>query len=261
VLNPSTSLSFLWLVLLSLAIYYGTATVRKGKTPYLRPIAGLNAIEEAVGRATEMGKPVHYTPGLAAVDSENAPETLAALDILGYVATLCANLDCELIVTNINPVTHSISTEIVRQAFRAAGAEDRFKPDTVRFLSSAQFAYASQAMGIMHREHIAANMMIGRFGSEALHLAEAASQIGAIQVAGTTNMYQLCFFVATCDYTLLGDEMFAGGAYVSREPHRIGSIIGQDLGKKACIGLIVIGAVLATFGQKFLTDFLSKYGQ
>jgi len=116
------------------------------------------AIEEAVGRATELGKPVHYNPGLGDLVSEVAPQTLAGLDILSYVARTCARYNADLIVTNRNAVVHPITEEIVRQAFLAEGVADKLKPETVRFLSEEQFAYAASAMGIIQREQAAANI-------------------------------------------------------------------------------------------------------
>ncbi len=260
-INASRSLGFVFLVLLSLAVYYGMLRAKRGEVKELRPISGLDAIDEAIGRATEMGRPINYSTGLAAIDGEKAAETFASMDILNHVASRCARMDCNLVVTNKDPVIHSIAEAVVVQAYGIAGAGDKLKPDTVRFLSSEQFAFSAQAMGIMHRERIAANMLIGRFGSEALHLAETGTQLGAIQIAGTENMYQLPFFVTACDYTLIGEELYASGAYLSRDPVRLGSIVGQDIAKIACMVLVVFGSFLVTLGQKWLGVFFAKYGQ
>jgi hypothetical protein len=260
-MNIDTWFSCLFLVLLGSFVYYGVVRAKRGAMPSLRSIAGLDAIDEAVGRAIEMGRPINYSTGLAAVDSEKAAETLASMDILGHVSLLCARMDCNLIVTNANPVIHSIASAVVTQSYRAAGAEAKLRPDTVRFLSSDQFAFTADVMGIMHREKVAANVFLGRFGSEALHLAETGSQLGAIQIAGTENMYQLPFFVTACDYTLIGEELYAAGAYLSGDPVRLGSIAGQDIAKMVCMVLLIVGSVLATFGYAGLADFFTKYAQ
>lgn len=260
-INVSRSLSCLFLIVLSLAVYYGTKKAQRGGVKDLRPIAGLQAIDEAIGRATEMGRPINYSTGLAAIDGEKAAETFASMDILNYVSTRCARMDCNLIVTNANPVIYSIADAVVRQAYASENATDKLRPDAVRFLSSAQFAFSAQAMGIMHREKVAASMLIGRFGSEALHLAETGTQLGAIQIAGTENMYQLPFFVTACDYTLIGEELYASGAYLSGDPGRLGGIVGEDITKAICIVMAIVGSLLVTFDQKWLTDFFTKYGQ
>lgn len=260
-MRQDTLLTCIFLVLMALFVYYGVNRTKNGKKPYLRPIAGLDAIKEAVGRAVEMGRPINYSTGLAAIESEKAAETLASMEILGHVARLCAQFDCDLIVTNANPVIYSMSSAVVAEAYREAGVYDRLKPDVVRFLSSDQFAFTADVMGIMHRERIAANLLIGRFGSEALHLAETGAQLGAIQIAGTENMYQLPFFVTSCDYTLIGEELYTAAAYLADDPIRIGSILGQDIIKMVCMALIILGAISTTFGFQWLTDVFTKYAQ
>lgn len=260
-IRGESTLSLATLLLISGLVVYGIRSARNGRLPQIRPIPGLMAIEEAVGRATELGKPVHYNPGLGDLVSEVAPQTLAGLDILSYVARTCARYNADLIVTNRNAVVHPITEEIVRQAFLAEGVADKLKPETVRFLSEEQFAYAASAMGIIQREQAAANIMIGAYYAEALLLAESAAHVGAIQIGSTARMYQLPFFVAACDYTLLGDEMYAGGAYVSRDPVRLGSILGQDIAKIIMIALGVLGTLSATFGSSWLKDLFTIFGK
>ncbi|UCB52708.1 MAG: hypothetical protein JSV10_01045, partial [Candidatus Zixiibacteriota bacterium] len=41
---------------------------RKGKELYIRPLAGIEAVDEAIGRATEMGTPILYILGLGRAD-------------------------------------------------------------------------------------------------------------------------------------------------------------------------------------------------
>jgi len=113
-------------------------------------------------------------------------------------------------------------------------------------------------MGLMHRKRVAANLMVGPFMAESLLLSEAGSALGAIQVGGTSTTHQIPFFVAACDYTLLGDELFAAGAYLAKDPVGLGSIVGQDMGKWVAIALIAAGALLSTFGSNVLTTALKR---
>ena len=100
----------------------------------------------------------------------------------------------------------------------------------------------------MVREKPAANLLIGYFYAEALLLAETGSTTGAIQIAATDAYTQLPFFITTCDYTLMGEELYAASAYLSRDPKLLGSLKGQDLGKAILILILVLGSVLAGIG-------------
>lgn len=255
------SFTLLFLIFISAAIFLGIRRGKRGGSVETRPIQGLLALEEAVGRATELGRPIHYSTGRGELTTTGAPESLASIEILSYVSELCARYNAELIVTNRDPVLHSVTEGVVRQAFVKHGVPENYKSENIRYVSPQQFAAATQAMGIMEREKVSTNLMFGLFAAEALLLAEAAAGVGAMQVAATTNVFQIPFFVACCDYTLLGDEMFAGGAYCSQDKAKLGAVLGQDVVKLACIALIVVGVVMRTLGNDWVYQMLNKYGK
>ncbi len=240
-------------------IFYMMFKVREGKyLPKIRPINGLDAIEEAIGRATEMGRPVHFSPGIGGVTDESAPQTMAAMEILSYTSDLVAKYDNDMVVSIRMPDLFPIAQEVTRQRFMAAGKPEMFKETTVQFFSDEQFAYAARCMGFITREKAAANIMMGAFWAESLMIAEAGASVGAIQVAGTANLHQIPFLVAACDYTLIGEELFAGGAYLSQDKMKLGSIAAQDYLKIVSIALVILGALAATFQYDFLEQLLAK---
>ena len=100
----------------------------------------------------------------------------------------------------------------------------------------------------MVRERPAAIFLQGSFLGESLILAETGNSIDAIQIAGTAEPSQLPFFVAACDYTLIGEELFAAGAYLSKEPRQLGSLKGQDIGKAILLALMLVGVVVQSLG-------------
>ncbi|MGI6344464.1 MAG: DUF6754 domain-containing protein [Bacillota bacterium] len=244
-------------LVLAAVIVVTTIRSRAGNwKPQIRRIAGLDSIEEAVGRATEMGAAVHYTPGLGDIAADTAPQTFAGLAVMAYVTELVAKYNTNLIVTIRNANVFPVAQEMVKNAYMTAGKPDMFQENTVRFLSNEQFAYAAAVMGIMNRENVAANIMMGAFWAESLMFAEAGSQVGAIQVAGTAAMAQIPFFVAACDYTLIGEELYAAGAYLSQDAVKLGGIVGQDIIKGLTMVMILIGSLLATVGNDALLNLM-----
>ncbi len=232
---------------LGLILFYFHAAQR-GIEMYLRPIAGIEAIDEAIGRATEMGKPILYVPGLASISDV---ATIASITILGRVAKKVAEYGTPLLVPNRDPIVYTIAEETVKQAYMEAGRPDAFDKDSVFFLTQSQFAFVAGVNGIMMREKPATNFYLGMFWAESLILAETGSLSGAIQIAGTDAVTQLPFFITTCDYTLIGEELYAASAYLGREPKQLGSIKGQDACKGIVMALITVGVLLS------LTDLIA----
>ena len=203
-----------------------------------------------------MGKPVLFVHGLAPMGSVS---TIAAVNILGRVAGRTAEYNASLRVANNDPVVMAISQEVVKESYLNAGRPDAYSNDMVFLAGTEQFSYAAAVAGMMVREQPAANIMMGYFYAESLLLAETGASTGAIQIAGTDSYTQLPFFITTCDYTLMGEELYAASAYLSKESRLLGSLKGQDIGKALLLLAILVGTFLATLGNQTLTHILTAY--
>jgi len=230
-------LIFASIILVSITIYYYIDRASSGEDIYLRKIPGLKALEEAVGRATEMGKSVLFVPGIMDLDQV---ETITGLNLLGHVAEHTAKYETSLNVPVSKSIVMEAGRDICKESYLKAGRPDLYSDDMVHYISDEQFAYAAGVNGIMEREKPAACFYLGKFYAESLILAETGNSIGAIQIAGTGSPSQIPFFVTACDYTLIGEEFFTASAYLSNKPELVGSIKGQDIVKL----LVMIAMVL-----------------
>lgn len=246
--------ALIFILLFCFVILLYTSWARKGKPLFIRKIAGLDAVEEAVGRATEMGKPVLFIPGLQEIDEI---ETIAGISILGRVAKITAQYETPLVVPVRYPMVLAAGQEVVEQAYTEMGRRDSYNKDIVRYVAGEQFAFTATVNGMMMRDRPAANIYMGAFFAESLLLAETGNAAGSIQIAGTARPEQLPFFVAACDYTLMGEELYAASAYLSHEPLMLGGLKGQDLMKVFIIIAIAIGVLLVSlnYGEDFIRLF------
>src|SRR2546425_7343787 len=220
---------------------------------YIRPIAGLDALDEAIGRATEMGRAVLYVPGLSDMSEVG---TFAAITILYRLAQRIAEMGCDIDVPCYDPVVMTVLDGAVRDAYSKAGRPDEFRPGCVHYVSAQQMAYVAAVNGTMLRDRPAANVYMGSFYAESLLLAETGATTGAIQIAGTDKVTQLPFFVCACDYTLLGEELFAASAYLGREPVQLATIIAQDWAKAAAAAAVGTALALSALGNPTLASWL-----
>jgi hypothetical protein len=240
--------------ILSFFVIYFIRTAIRGKKLFIRKIAGIDAIEEAIGRATEMGKPILFIPGIADMDNV---QTVAGVIILGRIAKTIAEYDIKLNVPVSRSIVMSTARETIKEAYLAAGRPEAYSEDMVHYLTDAQFAYVAGVNGIMVREKPATCFYMGCFFAESLILAETGNSINAIQIAGTAMPSQLPFFIAACDYTLIGEELFAASAYLSNEPRQLGSLKGQDVGKFIAMGFIAIGTIITTLNNLIPNRFIN----
>lgn len=212
---------------------------------FVRRIPGLNAIDEAIGRATEMGRPVLMVPGIGTLNAIS----VQALNIFARITQTAAKFGTPIRICIADAAVYTVGQEIIKDVYQKEGMADRYNVDSVQFVSDRQFAFAAGVSGIIRREQCAATFFLGEFYAEALIFAESANAIGAIQVAGSTQVTQTPFFVAACDYVLIGDEFYAASAYLNRQPILVGSLIGQDWCKLMVTALIVFGIFNLSFSR------------
>ena len=248
---------FLAMLAFSGAIIWNIYYARSGKEIFVRRIPGLEAVDEAIGRATEMGRSILYVLGLGVV---SGAATIAGMTILGQVARRTADYETPLRVPCSDPIVLNVVREMVKTAYLDEGRPDAYQEENIFFLTESQFAYAAGVDGMIVREKPAAIFLQGTFYAESLILAETGNSVGAIQIAGTTSESQLPFFIAACDYTLIGEELFAATAYLSKDPMFLGSIRGQDWGKLLIFAALILGVLLELSGVNWITTLLQRVG-
>jgi len=153
-------------------------------------------------------------------------------------------------------VMMSVAQETVRNAYLEAGRPDLYDEKNIPYVTAMQFPYVAAVNGLMIREKTATNFYMGLFHAEALLLAETGAITGAIQISGTDQPSQLPFFIAATDFTLIGEELYAASAYLSKEPLLLGPLKAQDYAKAILIALMVLGLITLTLGWTFIADLV-----
>ena len=236
------------LVLLILPIlFFLTSRVRAGKAGTLRRLAGIEELPDLVGRSAETGQPLHISVGVEGLGGGATSETWAGLTLLANLADEAAASDTPLVVTVSDPTVLPMAQDLLQRAYLRHGNPDGYNPTQVQFVAPEPMAYAAGVMGMLAREKLAGNIMVGSFGDEYLLMGEVGARQDVRQIVGTADPRTLPLVYASADETLIGEEMFAGGAYTSREPIQIASLLTMDW-----MRWLVIVAILGWAVAKFL---------
>ncbi len=230
-------------LVLSLIMYYYCMNLSKKKTPYIRNLPGLDAIEECVKRAVEMNKPIYFSTGVGDITGGDMSQTLAGISLLGYTAKLAANLGAPLTYLATRTTIVPIAEDIIRTAYG-----DAYRVEQILFIPD-QNSLMSMVIGEFQRTKPAANFLLGALYWETCILAEAGANVGAMQVGGTGRLYQVPYCVAMCDYSLISEEVMAAGAYISKEPSQLGTILGSDILRYVIVALAILIAITGAMGN------------
>ena len=235
---------------------------RRGRVPYIRRIPGIVSLEEAVERATEMGKPIVFAIGASDI---NNIETHAALAILAHVARLSARLRARLIAVTCVANVYPVMEEVVRQAYVTEGVPEQLNTEKqVRYLSQDLVVYAMGTAQLIEEMQAGSALFFGSFYYVSLLLTEPGARLGVMQIAGDPSLWQVPFFVCTCDYTIIGEEYFAAGAYLSPDPSTRGSLVSQDIIKGIFAAMLVIGVICAQLAgdvPQWIVGLLKAYNK
>jgi hypothetical protein len=153
----------------------------------------------------------------------------------------------------------TVAQEVVKSSYMDAGRPDDYSDDMVYFVTQSQFAYVAAVNGTMLRQLPATNIYLGKFYAESLMLAETGALAGSIQISGTDEIAQIPFFIVACDYTLIGEELYAASAYLSREPLLLGSIKAQDTIKAILMATMAAGIVALALGSDIVRTLLETH--
>ncbi len=233
----------LGLVLLLAALpilFFLTSRAKAGKAAPLRPLKGLQELSGSVERSAETGLPLHISVGVAGVGGAATSETWAGLTLLAELADKAASCHVPLVVTVADPTVLPLAQNIVRRAYARNGAPEVYDASSIRFVAPTPLAYAVGVMGVLDREPLSGNVMVGSFGDEVLFMGETGARLGMYQLAGASEPTTLPLIQASADDTLLGEEIFAGGAYTRRLPIQIGSLLTADWLRWAVILAMVL---------------------
>ncbi len=244
--RPQSALRFyvprVLLLVLVAGIIGGILLARGGHILPSRNVPGLQALEEAVARATEMGRPTLFTTGGGS--DIKMVQTFAAMPLLREVARYSGEMGNRLMVPVCYPETMPLHLNAMRDGYADAGAMETLRTDDMRFFPGGLFFFAMGAIGWMLEEKPAACFYFGYWVADALLFAETGQTIQAMQIAGTDQLDNIPFFIAACDYTMIGEEFWAASAKLGKDPNLQGSLGAQDLFKLAALAIIVVGCLL-----------------
>jgi hypothetical protein len=238
------------------AILYFMQRAFMGNIPHVRRLPAVDVIDEILGRCVEMGRPAWYLMDNVVMTNPSvlAP-TVAAFQILSYTARHAARLGADFFVPVTQGLAYTIASDIVEEAYRAEDKIEEYDPlQTVMYLPSG--ADRMYIINNMWSEQIAGAFFLGSWYHKAVIFTENAARVGALSLGGTDTTHNIPFLVAICDYSIIGEELYALGAYVSEDPTQSSSLVGQDLGKYIAMILILLGTILITAGVD-ITQFLS----
>ena len=238
----------LGLFLIAAVLLLGLTLLRRRRPGMLRPIDAYERLLRSVGLAVENGTRLHISLGRGNLFTARGGSALAGLAMLRRLAELTSVSDRHPIVTSGDASLAILSQDTLQSGYRAAGAEEQYRLNTGRLTGLTPFSYAAGAMPVTSDENVSTNVVLGDLGAESALLVEAADRENSNLVAASDNLSAQSVFYVSSQDPLIGEELFAAGAYVGAGPAHEASLNVQDILRWLIILAIIIGSALKFLG-------------
>ena len=222
--------------------------LRRRSAAALRQIAAYDQLNRTVGLAVENGTRLHFSLGRGSLFAARGMSAVAGLAMLRRLSERTSVSDNPPVVTSGDASLAILSQDTLQSGYRAAGAEDQYRFTTGRLTGLTPFSYAAGTLPVPRDENISANVFIGDFGIESALLTEAAERENSTLIAASDNLSAQSVFYASTQEPLIGEELFAAGAYVGAGAAHEASLNVQDILRWLIIVGVLIGSVLKLVG-------------
>lgn len=224
------------------------ASTRKRWPVALRSIKGFEALGIAIERAVEAGKRVHLSLGSGSVIGSDSAAAFAGLSVLRRVASATILSDKPAIVTTGDGAMTILAQDMLRTSYQQARVADRYRPVMARMLGPTPFSYVANMPDVLANNDVAVHILNGSFGSEGALAAAFGESEGLFVLGGADDVRSQAILYATAGHPLIGEEVFAGGAYLNAGPMHRASLQAQDIVRILVVAFILIGTLLRTLG-------------
>lgn len=236
-------------LLILAAVLLLALTLWRRRTPAsFRVIEAYERLNRSVGLAVENGSRLHISLGRGNLFTARGGSALAGLAMLRRLAERTSVSDRPPVVTSGDASLAILSQDTLQSGYRAAGAEEQYRFSTGRLTGLTPFSYAAGALPTIHDENVSANIILGDLGTEAALLTEASDRENANLIAASDNLSAQSVFYASSQEPLIGEELFAAGAYVGAGASHDASLNVQDILRWLIILAIILGAGLKILG-------------
>lgn len=238
----------IWLGLAGFGVLFFSAILmlvfsflRRKKPPVFRDIPAFARLRQAVGLVVEDGSRLHVSLGRGALTTPQSASALAGLALLRRLVGLTSAGDQPPIATSGDAALAILSQDTLQVAAKF------FEGATVdstagRLTGLTPFSYAAGTIPAIRDENVSANVLMGNFGVEVALLTDAVERENTFVLAGSDNLTAQAVIYASAQEPLIGEEIYAAGAYVESGPLHTASLTVQDVLRWLIIAAILAGA-------------------
>jgi hypothetical protein len=234
------------LAIVSLVVF--TFYFRKRPLRGLRSIAAYSRLKQAIGLAVENGSCLHVSIGKGGLNTPQGAAGLVGLTVLDRIAHYSFMSDHPPIASSGDGSLSILSQDTLCATYRDGNVPELFDPNKARLTGPTPLSYIAGAMPFLKDEDVSVNVLTGNFGPEIALLLDASDRQNSFSMAATDSLPAQSVLYAMANEPLIGEELYAVGAYLQAGASHSASLRTQDILRWLVVFATIAGAVLKLIG-------------
>jgi hypothetical protein len=247
-MNGSQIAGILFLLLFVGLIIYFLRVNSQHPASYLRDIRAFSRFRRGIGLAVETGQRLHIALGHGGILYEQGGSGLVGLSLLQRIARAASASDRPPVATSGEATLMVLSQDTLKSVYRMMNADALYDPESGQLTGLTPFSYASGIVPVIYDQQVSMHVFSGHFTSEVGLIVDAAEQNNSLTFGSSDNLQGQSILFAAAQEPLIGEELYAAGAYLQVNPFHIASVRAQDIVRWGLVGVLLIGALLKAVG-------------
>ena len=247
-LNNTELLGLGFVILFSGLLVFFAILGRSQRLQNLREITAYARLKRSIGLSVEAGQRLHLSLGHGGINGLQGASAFVGLSVLQRIARVASISDRPPIASSGEATLTILSQDTLQNAYHAIYADSQYEPTAAQLTGLTPFSYAAGTLPLIFDEQTSVNLAVGSFGSEVGLITDANERTGGLSIGGSENMSAQAVMYASAQELLVGEELYAAGAYLQAGPLHTASLRAQDTLRWIIVGIILLGALLKFVG-------------
>jgi hypothetical protein len=233
----------LCLILILAFAFLGRNRSKRG----LRKIPAFDQLRRIIDLSVEDGSRLQISLGRGGLLGPEAASAFAGMTLLRQIANVAADSDQPPIATTGDGSLMLLAQDSLQNVYKRLGISEQYYPRLVQTTGLTPMSYAAGALPRILDRGVSASAFVGSFGEE-IGLLTAGTQLsGGFSIGGSENLTGQAVLYASADQPLIGEEIFASGAYTEAGPTHRASLRAQDVLRWIVIFLLAVTALFPLY--------------
>ncbi len=217
--------------------------IARHRTLSLRRIPAYVVLPEMAADAVESDYQIHFSLGSSGVGQLSTVAALASAELVYRLTQRLAIARHSPIITLSDPVTLPLAHDTLRRAYEYRQRLDSYHTTAAIWFpqGARSLAFAAGASSLAADIDASSNVLLGRFGVETALLGESSLRHDQALIVHSDHLQGQAIAYAQADHVLLGEELYAGAAYMHGRAVDMGTVIAMDFLR----WLVILGILAA----------------